>query len=1209
MKLKKLVLSGFKSFADRTEFVFDDGVTCVVGPNGCGKSNLVDAVRWVLGEQSAKSLRGSDMADVIFNGSANRRGAGCAEVTLVFDNSSGALGRNGQSGSPGDGLVSVGRRLYRSGVSEYLVNKTPCRLKDIREMFMDTGIGTDAYSIIEQGKVEVFLQGSQDDRRAVFDEAAGISKYKARKKEALRKLEHVEQDLLRLGDIVGEVEKRLRSIKYQAARARSYQEHSQRLKELRTLSLLSQYHRLSLQRVELQRRLDACKDGLSAVQTRIDQLMASDSASEVELVDLEKESRQLQARLAAVGGQLVTRQERIELLTAREAELAQLILVGASRCEGLEAKVASAAEERLAREAERARLDAQIDDLARRGQALRQEHADGEGRLSQLQGRLEDEKSGIVELMQRTSELHNEIRSQGQRRDTLHGQKTRLDGRAGEIAQTLESILAERAATLLRQDDVARVLQSTTEALEQTRRDAKELAARRQTLGQELAAAREERAALAARVETLREMQGRHEGVADAVRRVLAARQEGRLPALLGMLGDFLQSDAPHAATVEAALAGADQYLIAPRFDELCASAGALRELLGASGSAEAIALDHLDPLRQDFDLLNEDHGGLRGLTRVMDYVRCDAAVAPVAWRLLGRTFVTDTLEQAVRAAASAPAGCRFVTREGDVLEADGRLCLGAARHAAGVITRQSQLFQLGEELARLDPRIEDLQGRCESARQEQEHLDELQQKIRTAVYEATTERMECQGRLAALGEQIAALERERPLIAEDLKNLQAEIEHTLHVEDRAKTQAEETAARSQERQRAIDLLNGEIVSARADQARRMEALTQMQVSLAQAQEKKRSLQAAIEGLLHQGQQLERDLAAARAEMDSARQRRRESQEAIAMARQEADQLFADKTALDREAAEAEESRHGLQEKIQQIRQELAQRRAEAGKANEELNARRLELGELDVRVENVITRAAEEMQLDLLAAVPSYRHDEQRDWSAVEAEIQDLRGKIERLGNVNLDAISEQEELTQRQEFLAAQLTDVKNSRDQLHDLIRRINKESREMFLKTFAVIRENFQDIFRKLFGGGRSDVFLLDENDVLESGIEIVARPPGKELRSLSLLSGGEKAMTAVALLFAIFRSRPSPFCILDEVDAALDEANNERFNSLVGEFMSASQFLVISHSKRTMSMASVLYGVTMKEPGVSGRISVRFEDVGHKLHAEPAEVGA
>ena len=1206
MKLKKLILSGFKSFADRTEFDFHDGISCVVGPNGCGKSNLVDAVRWVLGEQSAKSLRGSEMLDVIFNGSATRRAAGSAEVTLVFDNSRGVLSANGASGGPPDAMVSVGRRLYRSGASEYLVNKAPCRLRDIREMFMDTGIGTDAYSIIEQGRVEVFLQGSQEERRAVFDEAAGISKYKARRKDAARRLERVEQNLLRLGDVLGELEKQLRSIKYQAGKARSYQQYSQRLKDLRSLFLLAQHHGLCLQRGELKRKLDAANDSLASIHTLIDQLEASRSGTEVEALEMERTARTLQARIAALGGELTTRQERIDLLTARVKELGEQIVAGAARGEELEAKIGSCRQQSQGRQEELSQIDRRTDELAARCEQLRGEHAAGEAEITRRQEQLEDAKAGIIDLLRRTSELHNEIQAHSLRRQTLDGQRTRLTGRADEISESLEAILVERTAVAGRQAETDELIRESSTKLEANRRAVRDLADENTRAEHSLASTREQRVALTTRIDAIREMQARREGVAEGVRRVLEAHQSGRLPGIRGMLGELLQSDLEHAATVEAALAGTDQLLIAERFEDFCAAQTQLHELLGESGSVEVLALDRLgDP---DDDAPGQvAPPGVIG--RVIDWVRFETWVAPVARKLLGRTFVVRTLSDAAKAAPAAPPGSRVVTTAGDVLEADGRIRLGAANRTAGVITRQSELIDLQQQVVRIDPQIEQLQARRRSIQAEMQHLDELQHKIRTVVYEATTERGECRARLDRLDERLAELQRERPVVTDDLKDLAAQIAEAFRLEDQAKAGAAELEGQNAERQRQTEQLNERINAARAGQSQLTERITELQVALAQAREKRRSVEEAIESLRRQGDQMQNDLTVVRSEIDTCRSRREESQAAIDVARAESNQLHIDKHSLDREVQEVEQSREGLAAKLEEIRKQLGDRRAAAEQAGEQVSSLRMEQGEVDVRIENLIARASDEMQLNLVEQYGTYEHDEQRDWDAVEAEIRELRGKIERLGNVNLDAIVEQEQLEQRKAFLDEQLADVTSSRDQLNDLIRRINRESREMFTKTFEAIRQNFQELFRRLFGGGRADVYLLDEEDVLESGIEIVARPPGKELRSISLLSGGEKAMTAVALLFSIFRTRPSPFCLLDEVDAALDEANNERFNHLVEEFVGASQFLIITHSKRTMNMADVLYGVTMHQPGVSSRVSVRFEDVGRRLDHEPVPAGA
>ena len=1206
MKLNKLILSGFKSFADRTEFAFDDGISCIVGPNGCGKSNIVDAFKWVLGAQSAKSLRGSEMMDVIFNGCATRSPAAGAEVTLVFDNAAGVLQVQGaafDSGGAEGGQVSVTRRLFRDGQSDYLINKVPVRLRDVREMFMDTGVGVDAYSLIEQGRVEVFLQASQEERRAIFDEAAGISKYKARKKEALRKLDRVEQNLLRVTDIFGEVEKRLRSIKHQAGKARSYQTYSERLKELRSLFFLAQYHAFQKQRSEVERKLDAATDALAAVTTLLGQLEASRSATEVEAVAQEQAAREVQGQIATLGGQITSREQRADMLAARVGELGDQIVAAAGRAEELEAKIEEIRALLAAREKELADVEQQAQGLAQQCDAARDEHQAGRQAITHLQDQLEDEKAGTIDLLRRTAQLHNEIHSHKVRQDTLHGTSQRLRGRCDQIEESLRTMLAERAELQVRRDDIQSVLDDTEEKLDQTRRRRDELGDSERRSQEELSAARERRSGLLARTETLREMQKRREGVTAGVRRVLEARAQGRLQAVRGMLGDFVRTDTRHAPLVEAALAGADQDLIVERLADLTAEP--LTEALGDAGSVSVLCLDRLGPLREDFDPAPCP----QILGRMIDRVRFDPWLAPLMWRLLGRTFLVRALPDARAAAEAAPDGARFVTEAGEVLEADGRVRIGAANRAAGVIARRSELAELQETLAQVERTIADRRQQCRSVHEEILHADGLQQKLRTAIYEANTERVEADGRLERAAEQIETLQREQPVVAEELRVLAAEIDQAVRAEHEGRERAAELERINAERQDQIDRLTEQISAARGRQEELSARVTELKVSLAQAEEKKVSGREAIAATGRQREQMQRDLESARAEVDLSRGRREDAQAGIRTAREEIDRLYAEQQQRDREARDVEESRKGLQQKLSEIRAQLAARRKAQEEATAEQNRRRVEQNEIDVRIEGLISRGSDEMGMDLHELYASYEHDEQRDWDALETEINELRAKIERLGNVNLDAIAEQEELEQRREFLQGQLKDVEASRKQLDELIRRINRESREKFIQTFEAVRAGFQELFRKLFGGGKADVFLLDPEDVLESGIEVVARPPGKELRSISLLSGGEKTMTALALLFSIFRSRPSPLCLLDEVDAALDEANNERFNALVGEFVADSQFLVITHAKRTMSMGNVLYGVTMQEPGVSKRISVRFEDAGEKLDQQLEPAGA
>jgi len=1194
MMLRKLILEGFKSFADKTEFEFDKGISCVVGPNGCGKSNIVDAVKWVLGEQSAKSLRGSEMADVIFNGSANRPPSGLAQVTLVFDNHDGQLRLSGADGEEHTGMVSISRRLYRSGHGEYGINKQPARLKDIREMFMDTGLGRDAYSLIEQGRVERFLQASGDQRRAIFDEAAGINKYKARRREALLKLDRVEQNLLRLSDILAEVDKRLRSIKYQAGKARNYQSYVERLRELRSLYLLAQYHGLSDRRRRLQQEVDAWTDKVSAVETRIEQLGASQSATEVELDEVDRTARELRQQIsqAAASGQSAAQQA--EMLTRRVEELGQQIVSLSARCEAGEARIDSHRRRIEQRREQLEEIDRKVGAGAEQIEQLSHTYQTNQHKLGRIESELEDEKAGTIDLLRRTAELHNEIQAYGTRQQDLAGRRRRLSDRAEQIGAELEQLLTDRAAQNEKLKDIQEVLGESHARLEKARADREMLAAEQRRIHELRNGAREKRSAVRSRTEALEEMQRRMEGIGAGAKAALEASLAGRGPKLLGMLGQFIDTDVEDAGVVAAALGGAEQMLLAERHDDVAAWADRLAEWTGGKGAAEILPLDRLGPLRSDLDL----QAIPAAATRAIDLVRCDAALAPVLWRLLGHTLVVETLAEALAAVDSpaCPPEVRFVTRCGDLICADGRIRIGAAKASVGLISRRSELARLGEEADALDRQIDEHSEQLDQVATRGEHLEEVVQNLRTAVYEANTEKVTSESHLSRLDEKISALQSERPVVDSDLEALAEQIDQAVHAEHEARQQAAELEQRNRQREEAIGRLTEQSRRLQDEQARLSEELTQRKVQRAAVEQERQSTAAAIDDLQTRLEQMNEELASDRAEIAAARERRSEAESQIEQARERARQLRAWQEQLEATVRESDQTRVGLQQRLEEIRAELTTRRGEKDRLAEELSASKVRLGETEAHVQDLIGRAGDELDMDLPARYAEYEHDEQRDWDAVAAEIDELRQKIERLGNVNLDAIGEQEQLETRREFLGGQLDDVRQSREKLTALIKRINTQSREQFLEAFESIRTNFQELFRKLFGGGKADMMLLDPEDVLESPIEIYARPPGKELRSLSLLSGGEKSMTAIAMLFAMFRSRPSPFCLLDEIDAALDETNNERFNHMLGQFTADTQFVIISHAKRTMSMANVLYGVTMQEAGVSKRISVRFDQV-------------
>jgi chromosome segregation protein len=527
---------------------------------------------------------------------------------------------------------------------------------------------------------------------------------------------------------------------------------------------------------------------------------------------------------------------------------------------------------------------------------------------------------------------------------------------------------------------------------------------------------------------------------------------------------------------------------------------------------------------------------------------------------------------------------------------------IGAARASAGVISRRSELAELCRRLAESRVRIDALTARRQEVNARRAHTDEVVKALRTAVYEANTERVEHESLLERLNEQVSELQREAPLLAEEVRQLAEEIELAARRQGEAKAKAAELEELHRRRESQISRLSESLAEGAARQEAAKLQLTELQVRLAETRQKRDGVGETLQRLSDAGEAMGQELAELRGRISQARQRRAEAEAGSAEARQQIKALMEEKGRLVRESEETAESRRSLAERLDEIRRQLGAERKNHEQLTQQVNERRVQLGEIEVRVESLVTRTSEELGLDLPQLYGDYQHDESRDWEAVRAEIADLRAKIERLGNVNLDAIAEQDELQQRQEFLTGQIEDIRTSQRQLAELIKRLNAESRRRFEESYQAVRGHFNELFRKLFGGGKADILLTDPEDVLESGIDIVARPPGKELRSISLLSGGEKTLTALALMFSFFKARPSPFCLLDEVDAALDEANTDRFVKLLREFLGTSQFVIISHAKRTIAMADQIYGVTMQEPGVSAKVAVRFEEAARM--AEP-----
>ncbi len=1177
MRLEKIVLDGFKSFADTTQFTFDSPVTAIVGPNGCGKSNIVDAVKWVLGEQSVKSLRSGQMADVIFGGSSSKKPIGSAEVSLLITGTVGQLPIEAEQ-------VQISRRIYKSGESEYRINNKICRLKDIRELFMDTGVGARAYSIIEQGQVEQLVTASKTDRRILFEEAAGISKYKAHKKEALRKLEHTEQNLLRVADILGEVAKRLRSVKLAAGKARSYLQYTQRLKELQVNYSLAEFDKNHTESTEKSAALSQLEEEFSAIAAEVAKNEASISNLGQEIIETENRINRTDNTVVTVASRIEQQLQRIEFLRSRVTELQQRKAAAEDRVGKLQeqegAFIKELAQYRLELQKSEEALEEKTRAIEQIQKAIRQINAE----CASLEAELEDEKSGIIDIVRRTAQLHNELQSIGAYRNNLSSQKDRLSNQAEEGRAELEKLLAEKAQYNARLNDIEKVLGELTENLEAKRKDAEEITRQIAADNRRLAASREAQSALAGELAVLADMERRREGLGNGVKDILTNRSENDY--VEGILADIVAADIKYATAVEAALEGKTDAVVINSTAKLLADMETIEK---PDDRVNFLCADKIEPFVDKEDL--SKFQGVKG--RVVEFVNYDSKHAPLVWGLLGKTIIVDSIEDAIKLAEKLGQQYKFVTLAGESYSADGVIKVGPLGKTTGLISRKSRLRQLQQTIASTTEEIGTLEKQIEKNSQANEHLVKLCKELRTAVYEANTEKTEISSKLTVHEQNIQRLGKEQPLIAGEIDLLEAQISQSVQKEYDSKQKLDELEVVNNQRTAHIKELESRYAEQKLQQQLQTEQLTDLKVAVGQITEHRGALTKTIASVTGQMQANRTAAETALTEIENSKIEIQNSQRDILNSEAEVSGLFIEKEKRQQDSSVLHEKIEELLEEQKQAEQLVRQKRSEQGEIEQKINQLKIELGQLEVRQQDLVERVQDELQIDLRAAYGDYTAGEV-NWDEIREEIGELRGKIERLGNVNVDAIDEQEELEQRHNFLSSQVEDLNSSRSQLQQLIGRLNKQSRERFSRSFEEIRLNFQQIFRKLFGGGKADIVLEEAEDILEAPIEIVARPPGKETMSISLLSGGEKALTAIALLFAVFKTKPSPFCFLDEIDAALDEANNERFNLLLREFQKDSQFVIITHSKRTMSIADELIGITMQTRGVSKKISVRFD---------------
>lgn len=1182
--LKRLELIGFKSFADRTWFDFPAGMSAIVGPNGSGKSNVVDAVRWILGEQSAKNLRGGEMADVIFNGASGRRGYNSAEVTLTFDNSKKLLNTDAAE-------VAVTRRVHRDGTGEYEINGQTSRLKDIKELFLGSGAGSTAYCIIEQGRVDALLQASTKDRRAILEEAAGISRFKAKKIETLRKLDSTQENLNRLKDILGEVETRLRRVRLDAEKAKRYQEYNTRLKDLRIGLSIREYH------VHTQT--------LSAESSRLESMRAAMGESQVRLASWETELTEVAALLAAgeqamrVTGearaesqrQIATLRERQENDLSKSAELRAELLAHyrrAAELKGLLKNLAIEAEQasQLVSEAEgeaevRSSRVNEVETLATAVDA----------KLEHFRRRIKEGREQQYHLVGKAAALANDVTKTREQLDRFQRDRDRKKREYDAKTTELSTVRRVLESLGLRDTELQSRIGLSHRALHDRRAERDALLASAERIAGQIEDLRVRRSDLRARIDILDQWDRNQEGLGTGVRDMLAELSISESPfgaEVLGLVADSLRVPRELAPLIDIALGDVASHFVVRNGRGI----DALLTTRSFSGRVSFLPLTESQPLAEGADTVTADR-----------WVTCDReTLVGLPRQLLGKTIIVDSLETA-RDYSTDPdlAGYQFITKKGDLLRADGTLSVGPAAQELGILSRKSELRELREQAAVLDGDLAIAESQLQKLRDQAEALNGpiggLEEEIRVLSSNAAnlqTEMLKQTQQQTRLSEDIQLVQQEWEMLEEEIRRME---EHW----NQSRAAAEETEKQAADLKIQIESAEHDIRSQEHDRQRLNQELTTARVEMAETMQRLDSRRDSHRKILE-------DLT--RGTEESARMQRHggvlqnrlvERELAALHGSDTLAEMFRTKEMNESLLRETEAGRTGQKERQRELEELLRTNRSETEQQRDDYHKAELVVRDAQNARDGIAGRLLEEYQIDLsdeYAASPLANGEAiPGEWDAAAAtkEAEDLRRKIRHLGNVSLEALDELAEIETRATTLQSQVADLTEAETSLRAIILKINEDSKRLFSETYATVRGHFQELFRKLFGGGLADIILENPEDVLETGIDIVARPPGKELRSISLMSGGEKTLTAVALLLAIFQSKPSPFCLLDEVDAALDEANTERLARTIREFTDRSQFIVITHKKRTMAYADVLYGVTMQESGISKQVSVRFED--------------
>lgn len=1180
MLLKRLEMVGFKSFAERTAVDFVPGVTAVVGPNGSGKSNVTDAVRWVLGEQSAKSLRGGKMEDIIFAGSDSRKPLNFAEVAITLDNEDHFL--------PIDyNEVCIMRRVYRSGESEYYINKQQCRLKDIVDLLMDSGLGRDSFSIISQGRVEQILNSKPDERRAIFEEAAGVLKYKTRKKKAEVKLKETEENLNRVRDIIYELESQIEPLRIQSSIAQDYLDKKEELEQYEVSLLIYEIEQLHTQWETLKKQLEENRDKEIELSTQIQNKEAEIQQLRDKQTALDESIEQLQQVLLVTSEELEKIEGRKEVLKERKKNYE---------------KNRSQLEHDIQQDKEKlANLEVEINDLSLKRKEIQAVLQEDKNQLKEkqkqldaysedIEGKIESLKGDYIELLNQQATIKNDIQHLQQRiqqiqvkRQSLTTDNDRYIQKRNEILSEKESlqqkidIIQEKIDHMIRQyrDEQKKFeqLQSKYDAEEKTYYKALQFVQQAKQ-----------------RKELLEEMEDEYAGFYQGVKEVLKARHT--LPGIEGAIAELIQVDKSYSVAIDIALGASLQHIVVKNEEAARAAIQFLKT--NRSGRATFLPMTVIQPKEIPSHLINQIQNNPAFVGIAANLVSFDGKYANIIHHLLGNVIIAKDLQGANELARIIHYRNRIVTLEGDVVNPGGSMTGGAAKQkTSSLLSRKQELDTLQSKLVDMENKCIVLEKNLKDKKIALTNQEQLIEKLKLEGEELRKEELELKDQMkdimwkeSNINEKLSLYDNEEQTLREEQENLQTKKESN---EQRVNEIAENI--------KDIDLKIQELSKKKnLDQSKKSELIEQineLKIVIAKKEEQANHIvkqysdvKIRFDETKKQLQQNEQDLQLLIDEMES-----QDSGES--KLQKEAEQKLVDKNQTIDLIAHRRKERLELQQTLEDLELETKELKRQHKGFSEIVADENIQLNRLDVELDNRLNVLRDEYLITYEGAKEKYPLTV--PYEEAKRKVKLIKLAIDELGTVNLGAIDEYKRVSERYEFLTKQKEDLESAKNTLFQVIDEMDEEMVKRFSESFTRIKAEFDVVFKSLFGGGRAELRLTDPDDLLNTGVEIIAQPPGKKLQNLHLLSGGERALTAIALLFAILKVRPVPFCILDEVEAALDEANVYRFSQFLKHFSKETQFIVITHRKGTMEEADVLYGVTMQESGVSKLVSVRLED--------------